>query len=88
MQLERHLSTSEGDCPLSTVKCPYSIFNCTFVVSDPAKIYAGQAKQGVLLEHAINYKHMNMVCKPHTLCPFLNIAKAIRDISASCLCAS
>ena len=30
-ELVRHLSTSEGDCPLSTVECPYSIFNCTFV---------------------------------------------------------
>ena len=24
----------EGDCPLSTIQCPYSIFDCKFVVSN------------------------------------------------------
>jgi TNF receptor-associated factor 3 len=29
--LEKHVSVSEGNCPLSTIKCPYSVFNCSFV---------------------------------------------------------
>ena len=32
------MSDSEGDCPLSTIRCPYSIFNCAFVVS----VYTGK----------------------------------------------
>jgi TNF receptor-associated factor 3 len=30
-ELEKHVSLSEGDCPLSTMNCPYSVFSCNFV---------------------------------------------------------
>ena len=33
LQLKKHVSIDEGDCPLSEMKCPSSIFGCSFVVS-------------------------------------------------------